>query len=113
MAMRRRRLQESSAVVAIPKPMPSPGTGTGATARRLVFGIVDGPEGHQILRDWELLELLNACRPQSNAGRHAAREGQVASLISSLSNRVTELAPMMKIPRAWPAVLLVPGETRA
>jgi ERCC4-related helicase len=89
-------------------------TGSGATARRLAFGIIDRPNVPAVLRDWELLALLNKCRPRGGSAPYEPIESsRVARLLDALNKNISQHAPMMKHPKAWPAVLLAPAVTSA
>jgi Helicase conserved C-terminal domain len=85
-------------------------TGTGTTARRLTFGVMTGRNAPEILRDWELLELLNRCRPRdAPAAKVDARH--VKRLLSILNANLDQYVPTMKHPKAWSVLILVPADS--
>lgn len=86
-------------------------TGTGAQVGRVVLGFHERPDGTTILRDWELLKLLNGIGvsdgdpPVSNGDNR----DHLTRLMLQANTVLGEYAPMMKRPRAWPEMLIVPG----
>ncbi len=85
-------------------------TGTGAQVGRVVLGFYERPDGTSILRDWELLKLLNSIgvsdgdQPASDADNR----NHLTRLMVHANTVLEEYAPMMKRPRAWPEMLIVP-----
>ena len=43
-------------------------TGTGALVHRLIFGVTEKEGKAEVLRDWELLQVLNTYLPRSYPG---------------------------------------------
>ena len=85
-------------------------TGTGSLVQRLIFGVREISGQTETLRDWELLCLLNGL----NVGT-AVRETlptDVEVLVDSLrlafETALSDHAPTLRRPVAWPEMLLVP-----
>lgn len=88
-------------------------TGTGASVRRMIFGVSDGGGGPNILRDWELLRLLNQLGPsRGNAAAPAASEINLVALVEGLTETFLKHLPpattLFTRPVARPAMLLLP-----
>ena len=89
-------------------------TGRGALVQRLIFGVTDGAGGPVPMRDWELLRLLNAVtfkhpKIESNCSTTGA-DCTVAlkRLRSAFESGLTDHAPALHQPVAWPEMLFVP-----
>ena len=86
-------------------------TGTGALVQRLIFGIRDISGQAENLRDWELLRLLNGVK--FGTGVREVLSTDVGALVDSLriafEAALSEHAPALRRPVAWPEMLLVPA----
>ena len=86
-------------------------TGTGAQVGRVVIGLYDLAEGVTVLRDWELLKLLNGVGA-GDGDRTAVNplgSDDLDRLMHHAEGKLREHAPMMTRPRAWPEMLLLPS----
>ena len=89
-------------------------TGTGALVHRLIFAVTDKEGEVEVLRDWELLQLLNGIALR-NAGKTAETDPSVveqASVVARLKQAFdAELGarvPTLRRPVSWPEILLLP-----
>ena len=88
-------------------------TGTGTLIHRLIFGVTEKETKIEILRDWELLQALNALTPRSPQG-----EGTVSGDAKSLLERLKQAldadlsshASTLRRPVSWPEMLLLPSK---
>ena len=93
-------------------------TGTGALVNRLIFGVTEQEEEVAVLRDWELLKLLNSSSMKS-AGSSAASSHSVGNQVAIVAKlkqafdlKLSTHAPAMLRPVSWQEMLLLPA-TRA
>ncbi len=86
-------------------------TSTGAQVGRIVLGIYDQPGGAIVLRDWELLKLLNGVGPGEVGETVSGIENQehVTRLMQQANGALTGYAPLMTRPKAWAEMLMMPG----
>ncbi|WP_316195987.1 DEAD/DEAH box helicase [Bradyrhizobium sp. SZCCHNRI3052] len=88
-------------------------TGTGASVRRMIFGIRDAVIAPMILRDWELLQLLNRISPgrASVAGAPAATNPTATALrlANHFQRNLPQSTELFARPVARPEMLLLPA----
>ncbi|WP_324503944.1 DEAD/DEAH box helicase [Acidiphilium rubrum] len=89
-------------------------TGTGALVHRLIFGVTEKEGEAEVLRDWELLQLLNGIALR-NAGKTAETDPSVveqssvvARLKQAFDAELGARAPTLRRPVSWPEILLLP-----
>jgi hypothetical protein len=92
-------------------------TGTGALVHRLVFGVTEREGTTEILRDGELLQLLNSLGVKVGT-TPAVRIGapdESAAIVDRLKRFFDPLlptqAPAMQRPISWPEMLLLPASS--
>lgn len=83
-------------------------TATGASVRRIVVGAECGGEGPRIMRDWELVLLLNGCSVREELRAAPFDHRLKDEALGLISDRIKQLAPMMQAPVIRPAILFVP-----
>ena len=87
-------------------------TGTGAMVQRMIFGVTERAGTVAILRDWEILDLLNSLSLKnvssaSKGGLDSA--GAVAFRLKEvLDMHLSAHAPALVRPVSWPELLLLP-----
>ncbi len=86
-------------------------TGTGALVHRLVFGVMENEGKIEVLRDWELLRILNTCSPKIaptivSGGPTAG--SVVERLTKAFDADLPSHAPTLRRPTSWPEILLLP-----
>jgi ERCC4-related helicase len=87
-------------------------TGTGALVHRLIFGVTEKKGRSEVLRDWELLQVLNTYSPKNSPGRASVgseADATVGRLKKSFDTYLSSHAPALHRPVAWPEMLLVPN----
>jgi SNF2 family DNA or RNA helicase len=87
-------------------------TGTGALVHRLVFGVTEAEGKIVVLRDWELLRLLNTLLPRSpslDAPAAIEVEETVGRLKKALDADLPSHAPTLRRPNSWAEMLLIPS----
>ena len=86
-------------------------TGTGSLVQRLIFGVREISGQAENLRDWELLRLLNGVKFGTAVSETLPTD--VGALVDSLriafEAALSENAPALRRPVAWPEMLLVPA----
>ena len=86
-------------------------TGTGALVHRLVFGVRENGEKLEVLRDWELLQILNNLSPTSApSGAEKEREDigpTIERLKTSFDANLSVYAPALHRPVSWSEMLLL------
>ena len=89
-------------------------TGTGALVHRLVFGVCENDEKLEVLRDWELLQVLNTLSPGSApSGAEQGREDirlTIERLKKSFDADLSAHAPALHRPVSWSEMLLLSGK---
>ena len=89
-------------------------TGTGALVHRLVFGVRENGEKLEVLRDWELLQVLNTLSPGSPpSGAEDGREDirpTIERLKKSFDADLSAYAPALHRPVSWSEMLLLSGK---
>ncbi|MEG8026392.1 hypothetical protein QP162_22115 [Sphingomonas aurantiaca] len=90
-------------------------TGTGVQVGRIVLGLYDRIDGPVVLRDWELLKLLNGVGPSEamQPVRDVQSRSQIASLMAQVNAVLSVHAPLMTRPKAWPEMLIIPEDRPA
>jgi hypothetical protein len=86
-------------------------TGTGALVHRLVLGVTEAEGKIVVLRDWELLRVLNTLGPQSPSKYAPAAieiEEIVGRLKKALDGDLPTHAPTLRRPNSWPEMLFIP-----
>lgn len=86
-------------------------TGSGAVSQRLVFGVTEVGDEVTVLRDWELLQKLNSCRPPQewrNRELPAGLADLVDRLMAAFHADVKKYTPMLQRPTVAAELLLVP-----
>jgi ERCC4-related helicase len=86
-------------------------TGTGALVHRLIFGVTQDNGNGKVLRDWELLQVLNdvSARGSSNGSFEPSLVKEVVNnLKKALDADLTARAPTFRRPSSWPEMLLLP-----
>jgi len=92
-------------------------TGTGSLVHRLIFGVRETETTIEVLRDWELLQLVNTLTAKSPLGAGAATEGAepvIERLKRAFDAELSSHAPTLRRPVSWPDMLFVaesPGAT--
>ncbi|MBX9813440.1 MAG: DEAD/DEAH box helicase family protein [Qipengyuania sp.] len=88
-------------------------TGTGALVHRLIFGVTEKQGLVEVLRDWELLQLLNTCLPKSAQGSSTtdvAARSTVERLKKVFDADLSTHAPTLRRPVSWSEMLFIPDE---
>ena len=85
-------------------------TGTGALVHQLIFGVMEKEGEPLVLRDWELLQKLNAVLVGSMPRIFdTAKCGQVVEhLKQAFDANLSRHAPALHRPVSWPEILLIP-----
>jgi hypothetical protein len=88
-------------------------TGTGASVRRIIFGIRDDDEGApSILRDWELLRLLNRLAHSRGVPAGMSTNPDLRACVQRLAEHFQRNLPrgtaIFARPIARPEMLLIP-----
>lgn len=87
-------------------------TGTGALVHRLIFGVTEKEGKAEVLRDWELLQVLNTYLPKSSTGRATvdlAAMPTVERLKKAFDADLSSHAPTLHRPVSWSEMLLIPN----
>lgn len=86
-------------------------TGTGSLVHRLIFGVREISGQAETLRDWELLRLLNGLRVgTADCETLPADVGALVDRLRiALEAVLSNHAPALRRPIAWPEMLLVPA----
>jgi hypothetical protein len=87
-------------------------TGTGALVHRLIFGVTEMEGTPEVLRDWELLQVLNTYLPKTSAGS-ATADVEAGSTVERLKKAfdadLSAHAPTLHRPVSWSEMLLIPN----
>jgi ERCC4-related helicase len=87
-------------------------TGTGSLVHRLIFGITEKEGKFAMLRDWELLQVLNAIAPKSSpesVPTTVQKGSEVDRLKRAFDAELSGHAPTLHRPVSWPEMLLLPN----
>ena len=94
-------------------------TGTGSLVHRLIFGISEAGGRSELLRDWELLLVLNRLRFKHRRVE-PVEDVSVPELTATVERLATAFAatfpapvPAFRRPISWPEVLLIPVASRS
>lgn len=91
-------------------------TGTGALVHRLIFGVTEKEGKAEVLRDWELLQVLNTNLPKSSPGS-ATVDVEAAPTVERLKKAfdadLSLHAPTLHRPVSWSEMLLIPNSQPA
>ncbi|PKP78227.1 MAG: hypothetical protein CVT81_05145 [Alphaproteobacteria bacterium HGW-Alphaproteobacteria-3] len=79
----------------------------------MVFGVMEQEGSDTILRDWELLQLLNSLTLRTQTGSpRVVNCNEVVAVVERLTRFIgpdlANRAPSMARPMAWPELLLLP-----
>ncbi|WP_217998592.1 DEAD/DEAH box helicase [Novosphingobium naphthalenivorans] len=86
-------------------------TGTGSLVHRLIFGVTEKDGKIEVLRDWELLQVMNALTVKSPPGAGSATEGAEAvieHLKQAFDASLSSHASTLRRPISWPEMLFLP-----
>jgi hypothetical protein len=86
-------------------------TGTGALVHRLIFGVTENEGKAAVLRDWELLQVLNTNLSRSSPGaipKTMEAGATVEHLKKAFDADLSAHAPTLRRPVSWAEMLLVP-----
>jgi Helicase conserved C-terminal domain len=87
-------------------------TGSGTLVHSLIFGVTEKSTKIEILRDWELLQALNALTPKGSPGNGTV-SGDVEVVLERLKREfdanLSLHASTLRKPVSWPEMLLLPG----
>lgn len=86
-------------------------TGTGSLVHRLIFGVTEKDGKIEVLRDWELLQVMNALTVKSPPGAGSATEGAQAvieHLKQAFDASLSSHASTLRRPISWPEMLFLP-----
>lgn len=87
-------------------------TGTGSLVHRLIFGVTEKDGKIEVLRDWELLQVMNALTIKSPSGAGPATEGAEAvieHLKQAFDASLSSHASTLRRPISWPEMLFLPS----
>lgn len=86
-------------------------TGTGALVHRLIFGVTEKEGKTEVLRDWELLQVLNTDLPKSSRGGATIdlnARPTIERLKKAFDANLSSHAPTLHRPVSWSEILLIP-----
>lgn len=87
-------------------------TGTGSLVHKLIFGVTEKDGKIEVLRDWELLQAMNALTVKSPAGAGPTTEiaeTVIARLKQAFDVDLSSHAPTLRRPMSWPEMLFLPS----
>lgn len=87
-------------------------TGTGALVHRLIFGVTEKDGKIEVLRDWELLQVMNALTVKSPVSAGPAAESAetvIARLKQAFDVDLSSHASTLRRPMSWPEMLFFPS----
>jgi hypothetical protein len=86
-------------------------TGTGSLVHRLIFGITEKEGKFAVLRDWELLQVLNATAPRTppEGVPTPSERPEVDRLKRAFDADLSDHAPTLHRPVSWPEMLFFPS----
>jgi hypothetical protein len=88
-------------------------TGTGTLIHRLIFGVIEKETKIEILRDWELLQALNALTPRSSLGERTVSrdaESMLERLKQAFDTDLSTHASTLRRPVSWTEMLFLPSK---
>ncbi|WP_261316171.1 DEAD/DEAH box helicase [Rhizobium leguminosarum] len=86
-------------------------TGTGSLVHRLIFGVTETDGKIEVLRDWELLQAMNALTVKSPPGAGPMAEiaeTVIARLKRAFDVDISSHASTLRRPMSWPEMLFLP-----
>lgn len=86
-------------------------TGTGALVHQLIFGVMEKEGKVEVLRDWELLQVLNTYLLKSSPDSaivYLEAGSTVERLKKAFDADLSSHAPTLRRPVSWPEMLLIP-----
>jgi len=86
-------------------------TGSGSLVHRLIFGVTEKDGKIEFLRDWELLQLMNALTVKGPLGAGPATDGAEAVIErfkQAFDASLSSHAPTLRRPISWPEMLFLP-----
>lgn len=86
-------------------------TGTGSLVHRLIFGVTETEGKIEVLRDWELLQAMNALTVKSSSGAGPLPEDAetvIARLKRAFDGDISSHASTLRRPMSWPEMLFLP-----
>ncbi|WP_245494037.1 DEAD/DEAH box helicase [Rhizobium leguminosarum] len=86
-------------------------TGTGSLVHRLIFGVTETDGKIEVLRDWELLQAMNALTVKSPPGAGPMAETAetvIARLKRAFDVDISSHASTLRRPMSWPEMLFLP-----
>jgi hypothetical protein len=88
-------------------------TGTGTLVHRLIFGVIEKDKKIEFLRDWELLQALNALTPRSSTSEASTSE-DIKSVLERLKKafdaNLSSHASTLRRPVSWSEMLFLPSK---
>lgn len=87
-------------------------TGTGSLVHKLIFGVTETDGKIEVLRDWELLQAMNALTVKNPAGAGPTTEiaeTVIARLKQAFDVDLSSHAPTLRRPMSWPEMLFLPS----
>jgi hypothetical protein len=87
-------------------------TGTGALVHRLIFGVTERDGKIEVVRDWELLQLMNALTVKNPVGAGPTTESAetvIARLKQAFDVDLSSHASTLRRPMSWPEMLFLPS----
>ena len=87
-------------------------TGSGSLVHRLIFGVTEKNGKIEFLRDWELLQVMNALTVKGPPGAGPATDGAEAVIERfklAFDASISSHAPTLRRPISWPEMLFLPS----
>jgi SNF2 family DNA or RNA helicase len=87
-------------------------TGSGSLVHRLIFGVTEKDGKIEVLRDWELLQVMNALTVKGPPGAGPATDGAEAVIRrfkQAFDASLSSHAPTLRRPISWPEMLFLPS----
>ena len=87
-------------------------TGSGSLVHRLIFGVTEKDGKIEVLRDWELLQVMNALTVKGPPGAGPATDGAEAVIKrfkQAFDASLSSHAPTLRRPISWPEMLFLPS----
>ena len=90
-------------------------TGTGSLVHRLIFGVAETDREIKVLRDWELLQVINTLAMKGPPGAVTVTERAepvIERLKQLFDENLSTHASALRRPVSWPEMLFIPTATR-
>jgi hypothetical protein len=87
-------------------------TGSGSLVHRLIFGVTEKDGKIEVLRDWEVLQVMNALTVKGPPGAGPATDGAEAVIRrfkQAFDASLSSHAPTLRRPISWPEMLFLPS----